>query len=56
MVILQKISCRRTAAADQDNLSPSDNTGFHGCPGGHTQEYCKGFETGYDTDDDLLDN
>jgi hypothetical protein len=32
-------------AADNDNANGS--VGYHGCPAGHTQEYCVGYEQGY---------
>jgi len=34
-----------SVAADNDDSN--GGVGFHGCPAGHTQEYCKGYESGY---------
>jgi tetratricopeptide (TPR) repeat protein len=33
------------AAADSDNSK--DNLGYHGCPSGHTKEFCDGYSAGY---------
>lgn len=34
-------------AVDREDTSGM-SLGFHGCPNGHTQAYCNGYEKGYD--------
>jgi hypothetical protein len=40
------------AVAAHNDDSSGKGVGFHGCPAaGHSQEYCKGYESGYSDED-----
>ena len=43
-------------AVKADSDDSKDNLGYHGCPTGHTQEYCAGFKDDYNSEGYLLND